>query len=101
MNSALRASYTRDDLMNAIHQRQGVTMDEAREVVEVVIRELSLALSHRQRIEFRGFGALEVVRRGRKVGRNPKNPQAGTYRIGARNVVKFRTGKKLDAALNR
>jgi integration host factor subunit beta len=93
-------SYTRSDLAAELSQKAGCTVDGARTTVEHVLSSVTTALSSGKKVEFRGFGVLEVVKRKEKVGRNPKAPEQGTYRIPSRNVVKFRTGKDLDATLN-
>jgi integration host factor subunit beta len=59
------------------------------------------ALSEGKKVEFRGFGVLQVVQRKQKIGRNPKDPSGGTYTIPPRAVVKFRAGKELDETINR
>ncbi len=96
----MNQSYTRNDLATELSQKANVSVDSAKGTVEDVLRLVSTALTDRKKVEFRGFGILEVVRRKEKVGRNPKAPQNGTYLIPAKNVVKFRIGKDLDGAIN-
>lgn len=93
-------SFTRSDLASELSQKTGCTADNARDTLEHVLASVTTALSLGKKVEFRGFGVLEVVRRKEKVGRNPKAPEQGVYRIPSRNVVKFRTGKELDATIN-
>jgi integration host factor subunit beta len=94
-------SYTRGDLAADLSQKEGCSVEKARGTIETIIQAVSRALAGGRKVEFRGFGVLEVIRRKEKVGRNPKNPEQGTYQIPPRNVVKFRTGKELDETLNR
>lgn len=94
-------TYTRNDLAAAIAEsNKGFTVHTAKDVVDIVITELTKALVSGRRVEFRDFGVMHVVKRRSKIGRNPKKPQAGTFKVPARNVVKFRTGRGLDAKLN-
>jgi integration host factor subunit beta len=94
-------SYTRSDLAADLSHKEGCSIEKARGTIENIIKAVSGALAIGRKVEFRGFGVLEVTRRKEKVGRNPKAPEQGTYRIPPRNVVKFRTGKELDETLNR
>jgi len=96
------STYTRNDLAVAIaaNHRNDCTIQAARGIVDTVVAELTKALSSGHRVEFRDFGVLQVVKRRGKVGRNPKKPQAGTFEVPPRNIVKFRTGRGLDAKLN-
>lgn len=93
-------SFTRSDLAVSISEKRGCTVESARQTIEDFLSAVTAALSSGKKVEFRGFGVIEVVRRKEKVGRNPKAPQNGTYRIPPRNVVRFRTGKELDETLN-
>lgn len=95
------ATYTRNDLAAAISANHTeCSFQTGRGIVDTVIKELSAALTKGSRVEFRDFGVLQVVKRRSKIGRNPKKPDAGTFKVPARNVVKFRTGRGLDAKLN-
>lgn len=49
--------------------------------------------------EFRDFGIFEIVRRGKKIGRNPKAPITFIV-ISARNVMKFTPGRKLKSLIS-
>jgi integration host factor subunit beta len=94
-------SFTRNDLAVDLAARLNCSVESAKATVEHVIGGIQTALSQGKKVEFRGFGVLEVVRRKEKIGRNPKDPSSGTYTIPPRNVVKFRPGKELDETLNR
>lgn len=96
----MNQSFTRSDLAIHISQSTDCSVEKAKKVVDDVIQAVANALKSGRKVEFRGFGVLEVVGRREKIGRNPKNPKAGTYKIPARNVVKFRLGKELDESLN-
>jgi integration host factor subunit beta len=93
-------SFTRSDLAASISAKRGCTVESARQTIEDFLSAVTTALSSGKKVEFRGFGVIEVVKRKEKVGRNPKAPEKGTYRIPPRNVVRFRTGKELDETLN-
>lgn len=93
-------SYTRLDFAEELVKRQNVTMETAKKTVETVLDILSNRLADGQRLEFRGFGVLDVFLRKPKIGRNPKRPADGVYQIPAKRVVRFRAGRELDDRLN-
>jgi nucleoid DNA-binding protein len=94
-------SFTRNDLASDLATRQNCSVEAAKATVEHVINAVQGALASGKKVEFRGFGVLEVKQRKAKIGRNPKDPSGGTYTIPPRAVVKFRAGKELDETLNR
>lgn len=94
-------SYTRNDLAAELSKQIGCSVEQTKITIEHFIKAVSGALAAGKKVEFRGFGVITVVRRKEKVGRNPKNPESGLYRIPPHNVVRFRAGRVLDAAINR
>jgi nucleoid DNA-binding protein len=95
------SSFTRNDLAVDLAARQNCSVEAAKGTVEHIISSVQTALAAGKKVEFRGFGVLEVVQRKAKIGRNPKDPNAGTYTIPPRAVVKFRAGKELDETINK
>lgn len=93
-------AYTRNDLADDLADKLGVPVSQSKQVVEYIIDRLGAVMAAGRKVEFRGFGILVPQVRKSKVGRNPKHPEAGTYTIPARKVVRFRVGKELDAKLN-
>lgn len=93
-------SFTRDKLANELSQRLALPVDRAKGIVDQTLDALADAFAKGEKVEFRGFGIFEVVQRKAKIGRNPKNPEAGQYQIPARRVVRFRTGSHLLTKLN-
>ena len=93
-------NFTRNELALELSKRLAIPVDRAKGVVDQTLAVLADALADNKKIEFRGFGILDVVRRKAKVGRNPKKPDAGEYQIPARNMVRFRVGKQLFDRLN-
>lgn len=91
---------TRNDLANELSKRGGLTVDRTRGVIDHLLAILTETLGQGDKVEFRGFGIFDVYTRKPRVGRNPKNPQAGQYRIPARRVVRFRAGKQITDLLN-
>lgn len=93
-------NFTRNELASELSNRLAIPVDRAKGVVDQTLDVLTQALAEGKKVEFRGFGILDVVHRKPKIGRNPKNPEAGQYQIPARRMVRFRVGKQLFARLN-
>jgi integration host factor subunit beta len=93
-------NFTRDDWALELSRRSALSVDRAKGVVAEALDILAKAVVEGHKIEFRGFGVIDVVTRKPKIGRNPKNPSAGQYQIPARRVVRFRAGTRLFDALN-
>lgn len=93
-------AFTRNDLADDLADRMKMPVSQAKQVVEFVIDRLAQVMAQDRKVEFRGFGIFVPQVRKSKIGRNPKHPEAGTYTIPARKVVRFRVGKELDVKLN-
>ena len=85
---------TKKKVVYEIAQKRGMDLKDVQRVVQEFLDSVTENLSKGNRFEFRGFGIFEIVRREKKVGRNPKAPKASIV-IPARNGVKFTPGKKL------
>lgn len=92
-------SFNRNDFAVALSERAVLKLDEARGVVDHVLAILTEKLTSGTKVEFRGFGIFDVYTRKPRIGRNPKNPQAGQYQIPARRTVRFRAGKQITDKL--
>lgn len=93
-------SFTRIDLALALSKKRNICVDDAKKTVQAVLEIMGDRLVAGDRLEFRGFGVMDVFMRQPKIGRNPKRPQDGPYQIPAKRVVRFRTGRELDDRLN-
>ena len=67
--------------------------DEARDLLNVILDEITLALSRRQKVSLIGFGTFEVREHKARQGRNPQTGEAMT--IPASLGVHFKPGKAL------
>lgn len=94
------SNFTRNDLALRLSERLALPVDRAKGIVDHTLDTLMEALVEGKKVEFRGFGIFDVVHRKPKIGRNPKNPEAGQYQIPARRMVRFRVGTALFDKLN-
>ena len=93
-------AYTRQTLAVDLSLTQNLPLGHSRAIVDSVIGLIGRALVDQQRVEFRDFGSFQVVNRKAKIGRNPRNPSAGQFKVPARKGVKFRLGDELYQQLN-
>lgn len=100
MNDTINNTFTRNELAIELSNRLAIPVDRAKGIVDQTLDVLVNVLGEGRKVEFRGFGILDVVQRKPKIGRNPRNPTAGQYLIPARRMVRFRIGKQLFDKLN-
>jgi len=86
--------FTKADLVDAVHGRTKMDIQEIRLVLDIFVGEIKAALMQRRVIELRGFGTFEV--RTRKARRGARNPKTGeVVSVNPRGSVVFRPGRDL------
>lgn len=81
------------DVEKRLAETLSLKQDDARDLLNVMLDEITLALSRQQRVALVGFGSFEVRAHQERQGRNPQTGEAIT--IPASNGVHFRPGKAL------
>ncbi len=94
MELGVMGTITKKKLIQVISQKRGVHPNDVRNVVQSFLDTMTDFLSDGERLEFRDFGVFEVVKRKKKIGRNPKNASVPIV-IPERLAVKFTPGKKM------
>src|SRR4051794_21879862 len=89
---------TRARLSEAVYQEAGLSRNEAAELVESVIAEISGALERGEMVKISSFGSFAVRHKGKRVGRNPKTGQE--VPISPRRVLVFRASHALKDQIN-
>jgi nucleoid DNA-binding protein len=84
---------TKKEMAQAIANQTGLSLLEARAVIQRVFDAIVDTLVAEGRIELRDFGIFEVHLRRARRARNPRTGQA--VQVAARNVVRFKAGKEL------
>ena len=88
------SKYTKADIVDSIYYKTGINRKEIREMMDLVIDEISSALRQHRVIELRGFGTFEIrIRKGRQKARNPKTGE--TISVNSHGIVSFRAGREL------
>jgi len=94
----MKRTVTKKEIIARLAEEKGLHPNEVRPIVQSFLDTLVGCLEKGERIEFRDFGIFEVVRRKRKIGRNPKNAQVPVV-IPEHNAVKFTPGKRMKEAV--
>ena len=89
---------TKAELIDQMARDAGISKIAAGAAVESLIDSISRALKKKDgKVTLTGFGSFAKSRRKARNGRNPQTGEA--IKIKARNVVKFKAGKKLKEAI--
>ncbi|MDO4729043.1 MAG: HU family DNA-binding protein [Bacteroidota bacterium] len=88
----------KSELIDAIAADAGVSKAVAKLALESVTANVAKTLKEGGKVSLVGFGSFSVSKREAREGRNPQTGK--TIEIAAKNVVKFKAGAELDAAVN-
>ncbi len=87
----------KDDLIQAIIKKVGLSKRQAAESLSVILDEISKALSKGESIVLTGFGKFTVSQRKERMGINPRTKEK--IKIPARKAPVFRAGQTLKDAV--
>ena len=88
---------TRDNLVEQMASKAGVTKTQADGVLRAFIDIVSATLSKGDSIALTGFGTFQISHRAARQGVNPRTGEK--LQIPAMNVPKFKAGKALKEAV--
>ncbi len=89
---------TRADLAEAVCDKVGLPRNEAAEVVELVLKQITYALERKESIKLSSFGSFGLRKKKERVGRNPKTGEV--VPITERWVVVFRASNIMKERIN-
>ncbi len=87
------------DLIEAVSKDIKITRSEAKQSVEIILEEISLAITSGKGVEVRGFGGFQKRHRKGRIGVNPKTGQK--TEVAEKFVPFFKPGKLLKEAVNK
>ena len=87
------------DLIDVISKQSKISRSESKLCVEVIVKELTLAIVSGEGVEVRGFGGFYKRHRKRRIGINPKTGEK--TEVAAKFVPFFKPGKFLKEAVNK
>lgn len=85
------------ELVNQIAESADISKKEAENALEAFMVAITDTMQKDDKLSLIGFGTFSVSKRAARDGRNPQTGK--TIKIPAKNVVKFKVGKKLDEAV--
>ena len=88
----------KSELILALSERSGISLDLARSVVETTIDLMKQQLLEGGRIEIRGFGSFEMREYKAYTGRNPKTGESVSVK--PKRTPFFKCGQDLKDMLN-
>jgi len=89
---------TKADLVEMMAKDAGISKAAAGKALESFTGNVTKALKKKDgKVTLVGFGTFQKTRRKARKGRNPQTGEA--IKIKAKNVVKFKPGKKLSASV--
>ena len=87
------------DLIEAISHQSKISRLESKFCVEVILKELTLAIASGEGVEIRGFGGFNKRHRKGRIGINPKTGEK--TEVAEKFVPFFKPGKFLKEAVNK
>lgn len=85
-------------LVQAISDQTGIPKNQAEDVLDCVLKNITKSLKKGEDVKLVGFGTFTKTKRKARSGRNPKNGE--TIKIPASFAPKFKPGTELKALLN-
>ena len=89
---------TKDLLAELFHEKLGLPIKDAKDILEMVIEEIKLSLEAGHNVKISGFGKWAIRSKRPRRGRNPHT--GDQLEISARRVVTFHPSDKLRDAIN-
>ena len=86
------------ELIEAITKNANISKATARDALNAILSEITIALKKEESVTLVGFGTFKVSRRAARIGRNPQTGEA--LKIKAAKIPKFSAGKLLKDAVN-
>ena len=88
----------KEELVQEVSKKAGVTQKEAAEVIGALVETVQTTVAKGQKVTLVGFGTFE---RRERAARNGRNPQTGKeIKIAAKKVPAFSAGKKFRTIVN-
>lgn len=84
---------TREDLVEALAKRGGITRKKARQVVDIFFDGISQAIHRGEQVEFRNFGTFTARDYPGYTGRNPRTGES--IPVGEKRLPFFKPGREL------
>ena len=87
------------DLIEVISKHSRISRVDAKQLIEIILEEISLAITSGKGVEVRGFGVFYKRHRKGRIGINPKTGEK--TEVSEKFVPFFKPGKLLKEAVNK
>ena len=87
------------DLIEEISKQSRISRVDAKHLIQIILEEISLAITSGKGVEIRGFGVFYKRHRKGRIGINPKTGEK--TEVSAKFVPFFKPGKLLKEAVNK
>ena len=87
------------DLIELISKKSRISRVDAKQLIEIILEEISSAITSGKGVEVRGFGVFYKRHRKRRIGINPKTGEK--TEVTEKFVPFFKPGKLLKEAVNK
>ena len=91
----MKKTWTRNDLMEAISDGVGLSLNESSDIIENIFDYILKDLENGEDVKISSFGTFSVKHKKSRIGRNPKT--GIEVSIKARNVVSFYSSNVLKS----
>ena len=89
---------TKAELVDNISWQTGVSKKDTGAIVNLILDNISAALTRGDKVELRGFGSFKVKTRRARQARNPRTGEA--VQVPAKRVPFFKTSNDLKGRMN-
>ena len=89
---------TKSAFVGAVAAKTGLSKKDAAAAVNAYADVLKEALASGEAVQLSGFGTFQVSERPARMGKNPRTGEP--VQVAASNVVRFKAGSALKAAVN-
>jgi integration host factor subunit beta len=87
------------DLIELISKQSRISRVDSKQLIEIILEEISSAITSGKGVEVRGFGVFYKRRRKARIGINPKTGEK--TEVSEKFVPFFKPGKLLKEAVNK
>ena len=87
------------DLIEVISKQSRISRVDAKQLIEIILEEISSAITSGKGVEVRGFGVFYKRHRKARIGINPKTGEK--TKVSEKFVPFFKPGKLLKEAVNK
>lgn len=89
---------TKSELIANVAKETGLTKAATKEILDTIVNQVIKTLKKEGRMALFGLGIFEVVKRKKRIARNPRTNEPAVVK--AHKAVKFKAAKNLKDTLN-